>query len=101
MLDWYRRLLQLRREFITHSARTCRAHLSGAAVVMQVPAENPVLELAVTIDPRNEATGRQPQDEGERQSPLILHSCSDGYEVWIFAVGRRQSATDLLERIAS
>jgi maltooligosyltrehalose trehalohydrolase len=101
MLDWYRRLLQLRREFITHSTRTCRAHLSGAAVVMQVPAENPVLELAVTIDPRNEATGRQPQDEGERQSPLILHSCSDGYEVWIFAVGRRQSATDLLERIAS
>src|SRR5581483_9910150 len=49
MLEWYRKLLQLRRQFIIGNQRTCKAELKDGAVVMQVPAENPQLRVVAAF----------------------------------------------------
>ncbi len=41
MLDWYRRLTELRRRLVVHGERTCRAEWQDGTLVMQVPRENP------------------------------------------------------------
>ncbi len=41
MLDWYRRLIELRRALVIPGERTCRAEWRDGTLVMQVPRERP------------------------------------------------------------
>jgi maltooligosyltrehalose trehalohydrolase len=41
MLEWYRSLLRLRRQYVTHGERTARADYADGILTMQVPAQNP------------------------------------------------------------
>ena len=50
MLAWYRRLLEIRRQFVTDSDRTVKAELIYGVVHMQVPAENPQLRVLARIE---------------------------------------------------
>jgi len=49
VLDWYRKLLELRKKFVIGSERTCRAELRDGAIVMEIPRENPVLRVSVNF----------------------------------------------------
>ncbi len=50
MLAWYRRLLDLRRQYVTDSDRTAKAELINGVIHMQVPAENPSLKVLARIE---------------------------------------------------
>ena len=80
MLDWYRALLRLRREFILPNPRT--AHAAWTApnqLTVQIPAESPRLE-----------NRRQPSRRAAHPSPspttghLQLENDEDGYRTQIF-----------------
>ncbi len=45
MLEWHRRLIELRREVVIPGERTCQAELVVGAIVMQVPASEPKLRV--------------------------------------------------------
>lgn len=82
MLRWYRELLQLRREFVTHADRTCRAELVGDNCLrMQVPAENPNLVIVACWSSAKEDHA---DDAGWRTS---RHFSEDGYTVRIYVRG--------------
>ena len=50
MLDWYKKLLRIRREIVVNSPRTCRAEwIDDRTLKMQVPAENPRLLLSAGL----------------------------------------------------
>lgn len=57
MLSWYRKLMELRKNYVVASERTCKAELSDGVIVMQVPAENPVLRVSVNFAGDVLATG--------------------------------------------
>jgi 1,4-alpha-glucan branching enzyme len=46
---WYTQLIELRKKFVTDSARTCKADLVDGIVRMQVPAENPRIRIYARI----------------------------------------------------
>ena len=50
MLIWHKRLLELRRQYVTDSDRTAKAELIDGVIHMQVPAENPRLKVLARID---------------------------------------------------
>jgi maltooligosyltrehalose trehalohydrolase len=50
MLAWYRRLLELRRQYVTNSNRTVKSELINGVIHMQVPAENPRLKILARIE---------------------------------------------------
>ncbi len=77
MLDWYRKLIALRRKFVIQGERTCRAELIDGAIVMQVPAEKPkIMLIAEFPDSR-----QQPAPEAWQ---LVLSSDEDAYRVRVF-----------------
>ena len=78
MLAWYRELLELRRQFVTHSARTCRARLSDGEIVLELPAQNAELVLRIRFPGT-----RKHESEGERTEQVMLRSHEDGYEAVI------------------
>jgi len=49
ILEWYWKLMELRKKFVAGSERTCKAELRDGVIVMQVPAENPVLRVSVNF----------------------------------------------------
>jgi hypothetical protein len=75
MLDWYKQLLALRKQFVTYSDRTCKARLAEGKIVFQVPAENPVLQVEVSLAGDGRGLGASPPET------TLLRSASDGYEV--------------------
>jgi maltooligosyltrehalose trehalohydrolase len=77
MLQWYRRLIALRRELVIPAERTCRAELVEGAITMQVPASGPKLRV-ITEFPDSQ---RQPAPTGWDE---VLSSEEDGYGVRIF-----------------
>lgn len=50
MLHWYASLIDLRKKYVTNSARTCRAELAGGIIHMQVPAEDPAVQVFARIE---------------------------------------------------
>jgi 1,4-alpha-glucan branching enzyme len=96
MLAWYRELLQLRRKFVTHSVRTCRARLSNRQIVMEVPVEDAGLLVMVTFP---ESTSQEPQTD-QAGGKLLLHSKEDNCEVSVFLKQRAQARTGPLQRAA-
>jgi maltooligosyltrehalose trehalohydrolase len=50
MLEWYRKLLRIRRDIVLESDRTCRAEwIDDRTLKMQVPAENPRLLISAGL----------------------------------------------------
>jgi len=50
-LEWYRRLLQLRRQYVTHEQRTASAKCADGVLTLQVPAEDPRLIAMASLRP--------------------------------------------------
>jgi len=96
MLAWYRQLLQLRRKFVTHSARTCRARLSDRQIVMEVPVEEAGLLVMVTF-PESTSQGTKTDLAGEE---LLLQSKEDNCEVSVFLNKRAQARAAILKEAA-
>ena len=77
MLEWYRRLIALRREVVTPGERTCRAELVKGAIVMNVPASQPRLRVIAEFpDSRGQSA-----PAGWKE---ILSSDADGHRVRLF-----------------
>jgi maltooligosyltrehalose trehalohydrolase len=78
MLRWYRALLDLRRQFVISSERTCRAWLenSGKRLLMQVPKENPRLLVVADFE-----TQPEPERPGWK---LKLMADEDGCAVRVY-----------------
>ncbi len=79
MLDWYKRLLQLRKEYVINSERTADAHYADGVLTMRVPAKNPALIVQAALQP-GWALPKPPS--GWRQ---VLQAGDDGYEIKVLA----------------
>ncbi len=77
MLEWYRRLIEIRKQHITRSERTCRAELRDGAIVMQVPAGQPSIMVIAELPD----SGRLPAPDGWCE---VLSTDEDGYRTRIF-----------------
>jgi maltooligosyltrehalose trehalohydrolase len=75
MLEWYRQLLQLRQQYVTHSERTADAQYAAGVLTMRVPAKEP--RCVVVANLKSGAT-LPPLETGWRE---LLHSAEDGYVV--------------------
>jgi maltooligosyltrehalose trehalohydrolase len=51
MLEWYSRLLQLRRQYVIGGERTADANYSGGVLTMQVPAREAKIMVQATLQP--------------------------------------------------
>ena len=49
VLEWYRKLIELREKFVLGAKRTCKAELRGGVIVMEIPRENPRLRVSVNF----------------------------------------------------
>ena len=49
MLAWYKSLLKLRKKYVTHGERTCKAELKDGVISMQVPARQPKIKVLARI----------------------------------------------------
>jgi maltooligosyltrehalose trehalohydrolase len=76
MLDWYRRLLQLRKEYVTNGERTADAQYADGVLTMQVPASNPKIMVQAVLE-----RGRQVPEPQDRNWREALSSYEDGYKV--------------------
>jgi maltooligosyltrehalose trehalohydrolase len=77
MLEWYRKLIALRREVLIPGERTCRAELVEGAIVMNVPASE--AKLRVIAEFPDSQRHSAPAEWKER-----LSSEADGYRVRVF-----------------
>jgi maltooligosyltrehalose trehalohydrolase len=77
MLEWYRKLIALRRELVIPCERTCRAELVEGAIVMQVPARDPKMQVIAEFPDSQ----RQPAPAGWNE---VLVADEDGYRVRVF-----------------
>ncbi len=78
MLEWYRRLLELRRMYVTHSERTADAQYMDGVLSMEVPAKNPQLVVESSLQP---GAALRPVKSGWHE---VLRSAEDGFEVSVF-----------------
>lgn len=75
MLEWYRRLLQLRKQYVTHNDRTGDANYEAGVLIMMLPAKEPKLMVQAALQPG--ATLPEVQDGWE----VVLQAEDDGYRV--------------------
>lgn len=75
MLEWYGRLLKLRKQYVTESERTATASYAEGVLTMQVPANDPRLIVTATLKPDGKLSPIRP---GWSQ---LLRSAEDGYTV--------------------
>jgi maltooligosyltrehalose trehalohydrolase len=80
MLEWYRKLIALRRELAVAGDRTCRAELVDGAIVLQVPWRDPRLRVIAEFPDSR----RQSAPAGWNE---VLSSDAHGYHVRIFRAG--------------
>lgn len=78
ILEWYQRLLQLRREYVTNSPRTADAQFVNGALSMEVPAKNPHLVVEASL----QAGASLPRIKSGWHE--VLRSAEDGYELSVF-----------------
>jgi maltooligosyltrehalose trehalohydrolase len=50
MLDWYRSLIKLRKDYVINSERTCKAELIEGVIHMAVPADQPAIKIFARIE---------------------------------------------------
>ncbi|MGE5205770.1 MAG: malto-oligosyltrehalose trehalohydrolase [Chlamydiota bacterium] len=79
MLEWYRRLIALRREMVIPGERTCQAELVQGAIVMNIPASQPkVCMIAEFPDSQRQSA------PGSAEWSEVMSSDEDGYRVRVF-----------------
>ena len=78
MLEWYRRLLELRRQYISGGERTADAQYQNGVLTMEAPATNPQLVVEAGLQPNAELRRVK---SGWRE---VLRSGEDGYQVSVF-----------------
>jgi len=78
MLEWYRRLLELRREYVSGGERTADAQYQNGVLTMEVPAKEPRLVVESSLQP--DAELRRVKSGWHE----VLRSAEDGYEVSVF-----------------
>ena len=76
MLEWYRRLIALRRELVTPGERTCRAELVKDAILMNVPASQPRLRVIAEFPDSQRQNTPASADWNE-----VVSSDENGYRV--------------------
>jgi len=79
MLEWYRKLIALRREVVIPGERTCRAELVDEAIMLQVPAREPRLRVIAEF-PGNRRGNVPPLADWKE----VLFSDEDGYRLRVF-----------------
>ncbi len=77
MLEWYRRLIQLRKQYVTTAERTCDAELHEGAILMRSPADQPKLTIVAEFPD----SGRIAAPDGWHEA---LSSDEDGYRTRVF-----------------
>jgi maltooligosyltrehalose trehalohydrolase len=75
MLEWYRQLLQLRRQYVTDGERTADAQYADGVLTMQVPAANPKVVVQAALE---QGRSLPEVEDGWRDA---LFSDEDGYAV--------------------
>jgi maltooligosyltrehalose trehalohydrolase len=75
MLEWYRRLLQLRKQYVIDTERTADAQYVAGVLTMRVPAKEP--RLVVVANLKSDAAQPQPETGWLE----LLHSTDDSYVV--------------------
>jgi maltooligosyltrehalose trehalohydrolase len=79
MMEWYRRLLQLRREHVLGHERRATVNYEDGVLTMRVPATKPTLVLECTLQ-----TGAGlPQDTASAWKQ-VLDNNEDGYAIRVF-----------------
>lgn len=77
MLDWYKRLIDIRKQVITPGERTCLGEWHGGALAVQIPHENPRIRVIAGF-PGSRIV--EPNDGWD----CLLSSDDDGYHVSIY-----------------
>ena len=77
MLEWYRQLLQLRKQHVTNGQRTADAQYAEGVLTMQVPATNPKIMVQAALERGRSLPNLE---EGWRE---VLRSDEDGYAVQV------------------
>jgi maltooligosyltrehalose trehalohydrolase len=82
MLRWYASLIDIRKRYITNSDRTCRSELLDGVLHMQVPSQNPTVQVYARL----KGSAEMPQPGAEWEKALAEEA--DGYAVavWVRAV---------------
>jgi maltooligosyltrehalose trehalohydrolase len=75
MLEWYRRLLQLRKQYVTESERSAGTTYSNGVLRMQVPAHSPKVAVVANLE---HGASLPAIEDGWNEA---LRSASDGYQV--------------------
>lgn len=79
MLHWYASLIDLRKKYVTSSSRTCRAELENGLIHLQVPAENPTIQVYARIQPGSDL----PQPEIGWEKALSEEAEQYAVSVWL------------------
>jgi len=75
MLEWYRRLLQLRKQYVTNNQRTADANYEAAVITMRVPMIKPELMVQAALQP---GATLPAMESGWK---IVLQAEDDGYRV--------------------
>ncbi len=78
MLEWYKRLLQLRQQYVTNHPRTADAQFANGILSMELPAKNPHLVVEASLQPG----ASLPRIKSGWHE--VLRSAEDGYELSVF-----------------
>ncbi len=78
MLEWYQRLLQLRKHYVVSGERTCDAQYSNGVLSAEIPAKDPQLVILAALTPHASLPRIK---AGWRE---VLRTAEDDYEVGIF-----------------
>lgn len=76
MLEWYRHLLQLRKQHVTNGERTADAHYANGVLTMQVPATNPKITVQAALE-----RGKSLPENQDSSWRDVLSSDEDGSAV--------------------
>ncbi len=79
MLEWYRRLLQLRKQYIAGNERTANAKYADGVLSMQIPSKDPNILVVANLKP---GAWLPAIEDGWHE---LLHSDSDGYQISVWS----------------
>jgi maltooligosyltrehalose trehalohydrolase len=79
MLDWYKSLLTLRKRYVVHSERTCKAEFVDGVIHIQLPRDEPTLKLFARV----QGGGELPELGAGWEKELAEEA--DGYTVSVWA----------------
>jgi maltooligosyltrehalose trehalohydrolase len=82
MLEWYRRLLQLRKQYVLNHERRANASYANGLLTVELPASNPQLRIEATLE--QNAGLPQLSDAGWTE---VLGNDEDGYQVRVLTRG--------------